>query len=230
MSKRRAEEEVDGPFGLAEDHRQGEQGPAPSRDDYMAAASARVRELAVTSQQEALVMMQQATDLDQLLAWGLSADAGSVSCAASMLIENCAWAGMCDGGLMRCVRVRSGFGVCRHVERVSCFSSIRTSSSLPTSDVGLLWRIQATGPGAQSFIVVLHVLKMLLGARIESVRSGADLLSLLQQWQSSWVPVGVVEQIESFIETRAQDFCEGDHLGGKKFSKSDLTTLNYLKK
>ena len=56
---------------------------------------------------------------------------------------------------------------------------------------------------------------MLLGARVESVKSGVDLLLLLQQWQSSWVPVGVVEQIDSFIEARAQEFCEGDHLGGK---------------
>jgi hypothetical protein len=100
MSKRRAEEEAEGGFVLEEDPRHGEvQGPAPSRDDYMAAASARVRELALVSQQEALAVLSQASDLDKLLAWGLSADAGSVSCAATVLFDTCCvWAGMTGGG------------------------------------------------------------------------------------------------------------------------------------
>mmetsp|Transcript_12035 Transcript_12035/g.17384 ORF Transcript_12035/g.17384 Transcript_12035/m.17384 type:complete len:161 (+) Transcript_12035:109-591(+) len=71
------------------------------------------------------------------------------------------------------------------------------------------------GPAAQPFLVVFHVLKMLLGMRWQAVKSSADLIGQLQQWQTSWVSSPAeVEKIERFVEQHETEFCEGDHLGG----------------
>ena len=120
MAKRRAEEDAEGAYGLAEDPRPGAGGGGQGmRDDAIAAggkdlkqtqtphtpaarsvrarnraltparacahpragwaaASAAVRGLAVQSQANALASLQQATDLDRLLAWGLGADPSAV--------------------------------------------------------------------------------------------------------------------------------------------------------
>ena len=78
MAKRRADSEVDGRFGSAEemggvDGQDNGVGKSISRDEAMAAASAAVRGLAVKSQNEAIVILQSSGDLDQLLAWALRA-------------------------------------------------------------------------------------------------------------------------------------------------------------
>ena len=46
---------------------------------------------------------------------------------------------------------------------------------------------QAHGAGAQPILVVMHVLKLLLGARLDAVKSGADLCAQMHQWQSASV-------------------------------------------
>ena len=51
---------------------------APNRDEALAAASNAVRGLAIKSQQDALALLQQQADLDQLLSWALGQDPAAV--------------------------------------------------------------------------------------------------------------------------------------------------------
>ena len=84
MAKRRADSEVDGRFGSAEEMGGGEgqdNGEPISRAEAMAAASSAVRGLAVKSQNEAIVILQSSCDLDQLLAWALRAVPAEVTFA-----------------------------------------------------------------------------------------------------------------------------------------------------
>ena len=86
MAKRRADSEVDGRFGSAEemgdvDGQENGVGKSISRAEAMAAASAAVRGLAVKSQNEAIVILQSSCDLDQLLAWALRAVPAEVTFA-----------------------------------------------------------------------------------------------------------------------------------------------------
>ncbi len=183
-----------------------------------------MRGLAVQSQASALASLQQTTDLDRLLAWGLGADPSAV-CVRSRASR----------------RVRARASACR---RLSFTCAVA----------------QAHGAGAQPILVVMHVLKLLLGARVDAVKSGADLCAQMHQWQSSSVtearpasgralhlpmrarttpcspsdgdlppsrpasdspspparclPQDMAEQISEYVEQHAADFCEGEHLGG----------------